>query len=458
MRKIDKYIEYYNHVSYAFLIDYLLFSDNLSSDLKKTHSTIVNQNFLVKFKNILEKISNGIYYPKEIHTNATSILDYIEENSTDLTKELDDCFDVLENVVIFSDTKYLTEFQMKKNSLEEYKNTDYFIWKKEDIRESIRFDYIAYMSLNSSKESYVQNYLPSFILSKNYVYSLKKIIYICPEILEIKQFKNRAIELLNLDLKLLDDYDIDIIKEYISKNYHQTVKDISFYTEELEAFKREITLTLHQINHLNLNPFDIEEFKNYYELLKLEYYLYFDNEIDTNSISLDTIYKFIEENNENSMLNNKTKLLNLLNSKKKIADDIEEYNHYLIMLNEIEEVNKLNLVSEHFVQRANKYDFIIGIMKCWLKKDYSLYQKLYESKEYDLGNFESYIVSDSKFNSIKEYLKETYYPISVRLFLKECPSMFMDPIIYNRTIEILKSYDDKDSKQMIKRLEKMMKR
>lgn len=36
--------------------------------------------------------------------------------------------------------------------------------------------------------------------------------------------------------------------------------------------------------------------------------------------------------------------------------------------------------------------------------------------------------------------------------------MFMDPIIYDRTMEILKSYDDKYAKQMIKKLEKMMKR
>lgn len=459
MRKIDKFIEYYNHISYSFLTDYLLFSDNLSSDLKETHSTIVSQNFLIHFKNILEKLSDSVYYPKEIYSNATTILDYIKENSNDLEKELDGCFKILENIIIFSDLKYLVEFQMKKNSLEEYKNSDYFIWKKEDVRESIRFDYIVYMSLNSSKESYVESYLPSFVLNKNYVYALKKIICICPEVFKIEQFKNRSQELLNLDLELLEHYDMDIIEQYILNNYHQTGKSLSFYTEELEVFKKEINLALHELNHLDLNPFDLEEFKSYYELLKLEHYLYFDEEIDINSISLDTIYKFIEENSlTESKINNKAKLLDLLNSKKNLRDSTQEYNHYLVMLNGLEEVDKLTLISNQFVERANKSDYLKGVINCRFKNDISLYQKLYESKEYDLGNFEAYIVSDSDFESIKEYLKDTDYPISIKLFLNECPSMFMDPIVYNRTMEILKSYDDNYSKQMIKKLEKMMKR
>lgn len=440
MRKIDRIIKQYYDLSYTFLIDMLLFSNDLDHDLKQAKEIITTQTFLDCFQKMIASICDNRYYPEETFNNASKILDYIEENSDGL--HLDECYSELEKMVFFSNDKYYSEFSLKKNNLEEFKNSNYYVWKKEDIKDSIRFDYSVLISLSTPDTSYLSNYFSSYLLNKNYVYAIKKIIYLCPEIFSIEQFQHRVVEMLMADLKLLDNYDEETLKVFVIRNYHIETSEIDFDLKELESFKKEIQSVLHELNHLNLNPFDFEEFKTYYELLKLEHYLYFDDEINTNSISLDTIYQLIEESSQDSMIYNKNKLIDLLNSKRHFADSIWEYNHYLVMLNELEEMDRLTFISKEFVKRSSHSDYIKGIIDSFVKKDVSLYQKMIESKEYDLGNFEAYIVSDFDFETIKESLKETDYPISIKLFLNECPSMFMDPIVYNRTMEILKSYDD----------------
>ena len=77
------------------------------------------------------------------------------------------------------------------------------------------------------------------------------------------------------------------------------------------------------------------------------------------------------------------------------------------------------------------------------------------SKKYDLQNFESYLLGEEEFRkNIEEYSK-TYYPISVRKFMKECPMMFTDLTVYNRTLEVLSQYQDKETQKYIKKLKKL---
>lgn len=67
-------------------------------------------------------------YPKKTRLKIEKILDYIEENSISLNKELDDCFEALENLCVFSDDKYEDEFLVRQDFLNEENKNQYIAW------------------------------------------------------------------------------------------------------------------------------------------------------------------------------------------------------------------------------------------------------------------------------------------------------------------------------------------
>lgn len=452
MKNNKKILEKYQDLSKSLFLDYLIFTDQFDEILEQSKSQIINSNFLIDLKKRIHLIERIGIYPMEARERIGLILDYIEEHSEGLEQELDECYSELENMVTFSYQKYEEEFSVRQDFLNHEDQAT--IWTLNDLKESICYDYIVLMSFSSSNNLYIETYLPDFILNRNYIYSIKKLAYIFPELLE--QNKEKILPILNLDLKLLENPNQEILKQYLSKNYHYQEK-IEFHLQEFEEVKKEIASTMDQVNHLNLRCFDKDFFEFYYDFLKIEQILHFDYKRNFFISDIDSIYAIIEQNNEKPEINGKQKeyLINLLDQKKQTLkpEERQEYNEHLVMLNATPEANQSDV--DKFFERCTVLDYLKALYFYYFKKDASYFYQMTTSKKYDLQNFESYLLSEEEFRkNIEEYSK-TYYPISVRKFMKECPMMFTDLTVYNRTLEVLSQYQDKETQKYIKKLKKL---
>ena len=452
MKNDKKILEKYQDLSKSLFLDYLIFTDQFDEILEQSKSQIINSNFLIDLKKRIHLIECIGIYPMEARERIGLILDYIEEHSEGLEQELDECYSELENMVTFSYQKYEEEFSVRQDFLNHEDQAT--IWTLNDLKESICYDYIVLMSFSSSNNCYIETYLPDFILNRNYIYSIKKLAYIFPELLE--QNKEKILPILNLDLKLLENPDQEILKQYLSKNYHYQEK-IEFHLQEFEEVKKEIISTMDQVNHLNLRCFDKDFFEFYYDLLKIEQILHFDYKRDFSISDIDSIYAIIEQNNEKPEINGKQKeyLINLLDQKKQTLkpEERQEYNEHLVMLNATPEANQSDVAK--FFERCTVLDYLKALYFYYFKKDASYFYQMITSKKYDLQNFESYLLSEEEFRKNIEKYSKTYYPISVRKFMKDCPMMFTDLTVYNRTLEVLSQYQDKETQKYIKKLKKL---
>lgn len=192
----------YQDLSIGFLLDYLIFTNDLNEILEKVKSNIMTSIFLKNLKIRIEKMQEDPY-PKKTRLKIEKILDYIEENSISLNKELDDCFEALENLCVFSDDKYEDEFLVRQDFLNEENKNQYIAWNLKEVENSICYDYVVLMSFSSSQENYINHYMDDFILNRNYIYSIKKIHYVFHELFDVSEVKKRTLDLLELDLKLL---------------------------------------------------------------------------------------------------------------------------------------------------------------------------------------------------------------------------------------------------------------
>lgn len=452
MKNNKKILEKYQDLSKSLFLDYLIFTDQFDEILEQSKSQIINSNFLIDLKKRIHLIECIGIYPMEARERIGLILDYIEEHSEGLEQELDECYSELENMVTFSYQKYEEEFSVRQDFLNHEDQAT--IWTLNDLKESICYDYIVLMSFSSSNNCYIETYLPDFILNRNYIYSIKKLAYIFPELLE--QNKEKILPILNLDLKLLENPDQEILKQYLSKNYHYQEK-IEFHLQEFEEVKKEIISTMDQVNHLNLRCFDKDFFEFYYDLLKIEQILHFDYKRNFFISDIDSIYAIIEQNNEKPEINGKQKeyLINLLDQKKQTLkpEERQEYNEHLVMLNATPEANQSDV--DKFFERCTVLDYLKALYFYYFKKDASYFYQMIISKKYDLQNFESYLLGEEEFRKNIEKYSKTYYPISVRKFMKDCPMMFTDLTVYNRTLEVLSQYQDKETQKYIKKLKKL---
>lgn len=449
--------EKYQDLSVGFLLDYFIFTDNTDEMLEQAKSYITTSNFLENLKIRIEKMKEHPY-PEKTRSKIETILDYIEENSSSLDKELDDCFDALENLCIFSDDKYVDEFLVRQDFLNEENKNQYIAWNLKELENSICYDYVVLMSFSASQENYINHYMDNFILNRNYIYSIKKIHYVFQELFEDSEVKKRTLDLLKLDLKLLENYDNEVLVEYVRKNYQMNNKqEIILDLKDLERMKQEIITTIDTISH-SRGIFDMELFSGYYDMLKIENMLENKNQ-NLPIYSVNSIYSYIEQiQNEKLTKEEKNKLIDILATKKNELKDHQEYNHYLVQTNQIPETktkkgNSIEISCRTDLWTVYKLAFLARFFH-----QYDEYEEILLSQKYDLKNFESYLLSDEEFEKHKEEYYNTYYCYTIGKFLKEAPWMFYDLTVYQRTIEILNHCSEKGTKKIIKKLEKLKKR
>ena len=449
--------EYYELVSYRRLIDYLLLKHNVNDELDKFKDIILTEEFLVVLKLFISDINKyGAGYPEISKENAFKIVNYIKLNSNLYNSE---CIDEINKMNKFSYDKYYYEYTLKQSSinLESYQNTA--LWNVEDIEESLLYDFIVTMSLNTDDMDFLNNYLNNFIFSKNTVLSLNKIVSENDKLLSDKEIKRRIRTIVKSNLKLLDNIDEnnrrEMIELYVSKNY-KVQENVEFYIHEFDIFKELNLNALNKLSNNKYNAFNIESIHQYYDYLVIENYLNADSNIKSKDLILNNIYFYID-NVLSLSLNNKKQLIGLLNEKKEFLTsfELEKLNSYIEKIN-LKTTNKDNDIIYEFKTRSNMLTFIKA--KFDIKKgDNALYNKVLASKSQDLYNIEMLIKDDEYFNKNIMYANMLSFQYSLKKFMSEYPSMFLNDVILSRALTIINKYDGLDAKVLKKKLEKIKK-
>ena len=300
----------------------------------------------------------------------------------------------------FSYDKYYYEYTLKQSSinLESYQNTA--LWNVEDIEESLLYDFIVTMSLNTDDLDFLNNYLNNFIFSKDTVLSLNKIVSENDKLLSDKEIKRRIRTIVKANLKLLDNIDEnnrrEMVELYVSKNYKEQ-ENVEFYIHEFDIFKELNLNVLNKLSNNKYNAFNIESIHQYYDYLVIENYLNANSNIKSKDLILNNIYFYID-NVLSLSLNNKKQLIGLLNEKKEFLTsfELEKLNSYIEKIN-LKTTNKDNDIIYEFKTRSNMLTFIKA--KFDIKKgDNALYNKVLASKAQDLYNIEMLIKDDEYFN------------------------------------------------------------
>lgn len=474
MKKQELMSNFYNPICYQYLNIYLFFKPDLEKLLPSFNSILGNTEYLKILKQMLEKMVSEYHYPKEAYHNIGMILPYIERNielDGEQEKLLEECFNIYQQIEHFSNDYFYDEFDIKYNDLKDYLFDSIHVWSKKDMIESICYDYFVYVSLSSSSSKYIEQYMPEFILNKKYILSINKILYEAPFILEVEEFKDRIKGILKANITYLEDiedeqFDLEVLNLYARKNYEvPKAKQITIPIEELQDFKQKNLNLLEKIDHNRDYLFTFEYFKTYYESLKLEYHLFFDYDYDVSDISLNTIYSYLETSKRDKLLGNnqKNELINVMDQKKqellsnmKPEDKktfLKEYNKNLVELNEYvpnELGNKWNQV----LDRLDFGQYLIKWIKTYISDPHAL-DEVFTSQEYDLDIFDMYLLSDEEFEQIKKRFVTPYTAYCIRKFSEDSEHLFLDPLIYSRTKEVLTLENTKNSRKVLRKIDKI---
>ena len=449
-------LDYYKLISYRRLLDYLLLKDNVEDEFLKYKNIILTEEFLAAFQTMITNINNSsISYPEITHKNSIKLLDYIDDNSS---LNIYPTRVVVSNMNDFSNEKYNYEYLTKQLSISMESLNDAIVWKKEDIEESLLYDFIVTMSLNTSENDFLTEYLPNFIFKKNVVFSINKILKENKILLTDKEIKRKIRTIIKSNLSILsklnDESRDEIISFYVSNNY-KGVDTISFYNYELDIFSELNKNALNMINNSKIDPFNIESIHQYYDYLKIEHYLYSDDKHYDNLL-IDNIYFYID-NAKSISLEGKKKLLDLLKIKKDNLNEneIALYNKYVNKLN-LKNINKDSDIIYEFKTRSNLFTYINANIQM-KKGDDTLYKKVLSSRGQDLYNFELLINDEKYFNNNIMYANLLSFQYSLKKFMSEYPNMFLNDIILSHALTVINKYDDLDASVIRKKLKKIKK-
>lgn len=442
-------LNYYKLVSYRRLADYLLLKDDIDEELIRFKDIILTEEFIDVLRFLLNNINHlNMSYPMNSYLNATKLLTYIKKNTN---YKLDELVDSVYNITDFSNEKYNYEYIIKQLSLNLEMNKNIVIWNKKNIEESMLYDYIVTKSLNSSDDDFLSKYLPNFIFNKNVIFSINKIIKENKLLLEDKKIKKRLRTIVNTNLNIISKSDMeDISSLYIEQNYNKY--NDNFNTQEIEMFKELNQNIVNMLNNPEINVFNIESIKEYFDYLKIDHFIYSDDSKIDNSILLDNIYFYID-NVVAITIPAKNKLIKLLENYKNIATDKEKYNCYI---NEANSLNPSEDVTYEFKTRSSIFTYIkASVLK--MQGNDSLYKNVLSSRMQDLYNFELLIFDDDFFDKNVMYINLNSFQYSLKKFMDEYPSMFLSEQVLSRSLTIIDKYKDLDVSNIKKKLEKIKK-
>lgn len=420
---------------------YLLFKRNIDDKLELYKDTIMCPEFVNEFLTVLK---SSITYPKHAKENAYKIIDkfknIIDKEKVDYLKQL------VENKKYSYDI-YEAEFSLRHNSINFEK--DYFVWTLDDMEQAVEFDILFLNSLLAGEKKFLKDYSAYFVLNPHFLGSVNKYALLKPYIFD-EDALIKIVNIINVNRDMINDNKNALSKEYIMNSTDPIIKA---KLERLEWLYTMTDNTLVAIMNLNKSKFMLVTLRLYYERIGIEEYLYNDNRMDTDWISLMSVYKYIEaEQNIDNIA--KRRLIELLSSKRGTpkGDDLEEYNRHLRKLNGLTE----SIYDHAFTDIFHKTEKIAvpGYGKQTIEEK-AIMDDIKKSLKTNLKTFDVLLKQDIDFQ-MDLIQMDPEYVYSVVKFINEMPSLFMNSQLNLRARLILEENRNKVTKESIKVLEKMV--
>lgn len=412
------------------IIHYLLLTRNIDSALKKYEDDIMTPKFIVSLIFILK---SSLEYPEFSKNNALKIA----SKYADLSKEP---LEELKKLILEKETSndiYETEFLLKNNTID-FDNKDYFVWTLDDMETSLENDILFIDSLMTTREEFGYKYLDHFMMNPHFLYSVNKFAYIKPYIFD-EETIIRIVDIININREIIT---LKLNKK--NKTNDEIKKQQYFYKMN--------TNTIMSIMNLRYSKFSLDKLKYYYQRLGIEEYIFNNDKLNTEWISRENVYNYIDmlENIDKPAKNN---LLFLLDSKKEKfnKEKLIEYNNHLRKLNSLDD----SIFDHDFLDLSIKVKDGPNLNFNRKKRDKVL-DDIKKSNKKDLEVFKLLISSNDTFNETLDNGTDSYYIYSIIKFIKEMPSIFLNYDLNNRARYILNKYVNEYSIDATKTLKKMI--
>ena len=418
---------------------YLMFKREINDEIEKYKDTILCPEFIREFETILR---SSLDYPIHAKENAYKIIEVIKKEITD------ESVDYLKELVErkkYSNEMYEAEFSLRNNSIDFDK--DYFVWTLDDMEKSVEFDILFINSLLANKKKYLLAYSDHFVMNPHFLSSVNKYALLKPYIFD-EDAIFRIVNIIYTNREIIDDEIKTLRNEYLGGNNNPKI---------LEKIKRLNWLyttndnTLIAVMNLNKSKFMLVTLRIYYEMLAIDEYLYNDNKMDTDWISLMGVYKYIENKQDIDNIS-KRRLIELLHSKRNNpkGEDLEEYNKHLRKLNSLTD----SIYDYALADIFNKTEQFVVPGK---KKNGEVESIMDDIKKSIKTNFKTFDTLLSDENNCVEYsLEHPECVYSLVKYINEMPSLFMNVQLNVRARMMLEENENKITHESKKVLEKMV--
>lgn len=477
MKKVE--VMEYNNVKYHYIINYLFFSDDISKSFEEIKSEVDDIIFLDVLNTLRFNLFSNSYYPNKVFQNFEKLLDILEKHYSD--QELIEGVMFIKNNYSLMEKKegyqvYLSEFENKINTINDYNNTSY-LWDKKQMEALFEFDCAAILSFMVNSDIYLDKFFPNYICNQNYLYFIQKILIQYPELFLNNIIKQKVINILEYNKLIVENMDMDkIIEEFTIKNNNLSVEEIkSDYSRYLIKFANFMELSdrlLIRIKNINKNNFD--ECFNAKELVNLYYHTFIEkqfverDDIPSNPMFLDAIYNYIDEIlvGINDYKINKKIIDMMAECKETLPKKLTKgYNEHLLVANS---VNKNGIGFISYVQDT-KLDFFERLVMTHDINKYQFYDDandLLDTLILDHDVIKSFMCDELEFETLyfESFVYSDDFVLTIRKLLEIYPNLFTDFTIHERTVlifnEIINKYKAKElnSKDFYKKNVKTLKK
>jgi|GEM_PF-2665317 len=462
------------------LFGYLVFSKNIKEDLNLLFQRVFNLKFLGFLNEELFLMQKNNIYPNKVYNNINIILiglkktleanlDMIDyEKYNRITHEIMGRYNELKNKDDYE--LYLMESNMKFDNIFDRANNNYCLWKVEDIENSIRFDYSVMINLDTSDENYYNNVISYCLNNKNFIFFVKKMLILFPQIFLDDKIKHRILVILRANQEMINQKKTEAFDHFMIVNYRELEEyDKEQYLPLYDKFIFETNNLFEKIIKLNKdnyeNNFEIESFIDYYKTTYLEQeFLKKNNKLNFDDRTLlEHIYILIEDNSKHKCYNLdiKRNIVEIMNKYREIyfkkPGFLDEYNKHMGILNSTE--MKGLIVDDIMDKKLSSKEILYFIRSGQSDKE------LIKTLEFDYEVIKSFICSDEEYEDYKEkFISNNEYPGTINKMLVENEDMFDNKIIYNRVMNILNNIkenhksSDVFSKESYKKSTKILKK
>lgn len=470
----------YNTVKCHYMINYLLFSNDILKTLEEVKSEVNDILFLDVLNTLRLNLFFKGYYPDKVFKNFEILLDNLEnyyenEELIDGVKYIKQNYDEMEKKSGYQ--IYASEFENKINTINDYKNYDCLIWDTKQIEDLFEFDCGAILSFQVKSDAYLEQFFPNYICNQNYIYFIQKLLMQYPELFLNPLIKQKVVSILEYNKIIVEEMDMnELIEEFSIKNFNLDIKTIkSNYSKYFTKFANFIELSnklLVRINNLNKNNYDesfsIREFINVYYHTFIEKQFIEKDEIKENPILLGQLYSYIENilvKFNDHKINEKVIDMMATCRDKLPKKAIKNYNEHLLIANSTN-INGMGFISYVLNTKLNLLE------RKKISYDINEYQYYDEANDLldtlllDYDVIKSFICDDLEFETLylNNFIHSDDFVLTVKKILDIYPNLFTEYTIHQRIIlvfnEIIKKYKEKelDDKKLYRKNVKTMKK